>query len=585
MAFDPLALEQSGSIHKVQVAQTVRAIPLLLLFHAAAALSIHNVSGLVFQPGILIFWQMAVVGIASGFAAVFFVWRAGRMHRKAHSVLRMLELLCLLLGLVWAMPAAAAIYARDVAGVVPVAGVTLAVLGIATVTLNRVPTGVTVFVALVSTALARALYLANDGHGRVAAIVCGIYGLVLISTTLSSHFDFLRRSRAEIEVHRQSGVIKLLLNDFERVARDWLWETNAEGRLTYVTRRFSEVVQIDEEQLRLRPLRHVLADLCVDDGWRSLDKSMAHEQPIDNALVELQIKGVSASWQVTARPLYDSSGRFAGYRGVCRDVTAAREAQRRTDAAMEASERASVAKSQFLAVVSHELRTPINSIVGFSELLAQERENNLTPETRKEFANTIMENARQLQTLIGDMLDATRIERGVLDLNEQQADAAHIVEIAIKLSDDHVRAAGVSLVAKVVDGVGITGDVTRLKQVVMNLLANAIKFSPPQGVINVEMLRGQGGALVIAIKDAGIGIAPHDMNRVFDPFVQVESGLARRYGGVGLGLPIARRIARLHEGDVTLESTPGAGTTARLVLPPARVVWPKAQSETTRFVA
>ena len=252
---------------------------------------------------------------------------------------------------------------------------------------------------------------------------------------------------------------------------------------------------------------------------------------------------------------------------------------------MEASERASAAKSQFLAVMSHELRTPINSIVGFSELLAQDRDGGLAPATRKEFATTIMESARHLQLLINDLLDATRMERGTLTLNEQPTDAAEIVEIAIKLSHDQAKTADVSIVARLVDDVTLTGDVTRLKQVIINLLVNAIKFSPPKGIINVEMLRTQGGGLDVAIKDAGIGIAPQDLDRVFDPFVQVESGLARRYGGVGLGLPIARRIARLHDGDVVLDSTPGAGTIARLVLPPKRVAWPKAKPETAKHVA
>jgi PAS domain S-box-containing protein len=585
MAIQSARMEQSGSIHRVQVAQCVRAIPLLLLFHAAAALSIHTLGGLAIAGGLLAAWHGMVVGVAAGFAAVFLVWRAGRMHQKPDTVLRLLELLCLCLGLVWALPAAAAIYAKSPVAVFPVAGITLAVLGIAAMTLIRVPTGLTVFVALVTATLARALFIASEQYGAMAALVCVIYGLVLIAAALNSHFDFLRRSRAEIEVHRQNDVIRLLLNDFEREALDWLWETDAEGRLTHVSRRLAELTGLSEAALRLRSWRHVLADFCTAEDWRTLDVAMAQEDSITNHHLDMMIQGRALCWQITARPIRDRQGRFCGYRGVCRDVTALREAERRSHAAMDACENANAAKSRFLAIMSHELRTPINSIVGFAELLAHDRDGSIAASTRREFSNTILQSARHLQAMISDLLDATRMERGTLTLNEQELDAAEIVEVAIKLSRDHAEQAGVSIVARLVDGVTVTGDATRLRQVITNLLVNAVKFSPAHGIVHVDMQRSNTGQLIVAIRDAGMGIAPADMERVFDAFVQVDGGLARRHGGVGLGLSIARRIARLHDGDVMLDSVAGAGTTARLVLPARRVIWPAAAADTTQNVA
>ena len=142
-----------------------------------------------------------------------------------------------------------------------------------------------------------------------------------------------------------------------------------------------------------------------------------------------------------------------------------------------------------------------------------------------------------------------------------------------------------SIVARLTDGISVDVDVTRMKQVIINLLTNAIKFSARGGIVNIEMQRGSSGRFVLAIKDAGIGISVQDIERVFDPFVQADSGLARRYGGVGLGLPIARRIARLHDGDVTLESTEGAGTTASLILPQRRVMWPQTKTSVDKQVA
>jgi PAS domain S-box-containing protein len=585
LAVESVDAETTDSIHRVQISQTIRAIPLLLLFHGSAALSIHNLSGFTAGFGLTNIWHAAVFLTGVGFASIFVLWRMGRLHDKPEKVLRALELLCLLLGLVWATPAATAVYLNDATHIFPVAGICLAILGIAVASLVRVPTGATVFVALVTAALARSLYLTVAEYNVMSAIICAIYGMVLIGITVNSHMDFLRRSRAEIEVQRQNDVIKLLLNDFERDARDWLWETDADGRLTYFSPRFAEMLGENAEHLRLRPLRHLMVDHSEEDQWRKLDAAMADEAPISNMDIALRIADKDAFWQISARPLRDSRGRFNGYRGVCRDVTASLEGQRRIETAMETSERANAAKSQFLAVMSHELRTPINAIVGFSELLARDTAGTLPAKSRVEFANSVLEGARHLQSLINDILDATRIERGTLQLNEQENDAAELVEVAIKLCRDQAEKANISIIGRLLDGVDLRGDATRLKQVIINLLTNAIKFSPSGGIINIDMSRSPEGQFFLTIKDAGIGISKADMERIFEPFVQAESGMARRFAGVGLGLPIARRIARLHDGDVTLESTTGAGTTANFILPRQRVRWTQTKQQPAQNVA
>ena len=578
-------LEAADNIHRVQVEQTVRTIPLLLLFHAAAAMSLQNLAK--FQASFVLVnvWHglASLVGIA--FAVCFFMWRKGRWHGHPEKVLRGLELLSLLLGLVWAIPVATAVQLTQASSIVPVAGITLAMLGIGVVALIRVPTGAVVFLCLVSAALARSLYQSLDNNQGLAVLLCLIYCLVLVGVTLNSHMDFRRRARAEIEVKRQNEMIRLLLSDFERDASDWLWETDIEGSLTYVSPRLAEVMQETTAALHLRPLRQVLADYTTNEEWRKLERAMAFEAPISNMQIELTLNGKQVFWQMTAHPLRDRFNRCIGYRGVCRDVTATQATQRHIALAMEASEKANTAKSQFLAVMSHELRTPINAIVGFSELLARDKGGSLPAVSRREFAETILESSKHLQLLINDLLDVTRIERGSFKLNEQQIDAAELVEVVIKLCRDQAEKIGVSIVARLTDGISVDVDVTRMKQVIINLLTNAIKFSAQGGIVNIEMQRGSSGRFVLAIKDAGIGISAHDIERVFDPFVQADSGLARRYGGVGLGLPIARRIARLHDGDVTLESIEGAGTTASLILPRRRVIWSKKQTQTDTRVA
>jgi signal transduction histidine kinase len=293
----------------------------------------------------------------------------------------------------------------------------------------------------------------------------------------------------------------------------------------------------------------------------------------------------TAHWQISARPLVNGDEVFSGYRGVGRDITVEWETDRRLIEAKEAAEAASAAKSQFLAVMSHELRTPLNSIVGFSEILSSRGEETLQTEVRLDYAKTILNSSKHLQTLISDILDATRIENGTISLIEQDIDAAELVEIAVKMCRDQAEKSDVTLVAKLTDGIEIRSDITRTKQVILNLLTNAIKFSLAGGVVTIELLRMRDGRLALVVRDGGIGIKSEDMGRVFEPFVQAEDGMSRRFSGIGLGLSIARKIARLHGGDVTLESQFGVGTTARFELPTSRVTWPLESSSPAPVVA
>ena len=150
---------------------------------------------------------------------------------------------------------------------------------------------------------------------------------------------------------------------------------------------------------------------------------------------------------------------------------------------------------------------------------------------------------------------------------------------------DQAEKADVSLVATLTDGIEVRADITRTKQIILNLLTNAIKFSMTGGIVNIELIRKRDDRLAIVIRDGGIGIKSEDLGRVFEPFMQVEEGISRRFSGIGLGLSIARKIARLHGGDVTLESQFGVGTTARFELPPSRVTWPVKLSKATAGVA
>jgi PAS domain S-box-containing protein len=392
---------------------------------------------------------------------------------------------------------------------------------------------------------------------------------------LSMHWDFLNRTRHEIEIGRQRQVISLLLNDFERGTSDWLWECNEAGNLTYFSPRLATLMGRPESEILGKTYRELANPSSEHRGWPEFETALARQVDIPSQLLNLELAGEPRHWQMTARPLYSDSGRFMGYRGVGRDVSEKWSSEMSVQLAREAAERASAAKTQFLAIMSHEIRTPINAIVGFAELLVSPQSDTLPNKSRVDYLRTILDSAGHLQSLINDLLDATRIEKGTIVLVDQDNDAAELVETAAKLCREQAEKAGVSIVGRVTDYIFVRGDLTRLRQIILNLLTNAIKFSPPGGTVYIDIDRGQSDELILSVRDSGIGIKAEDAERIFEPFVQADEGATRRFGGVGLGLSIARKVARLHGGDISLLSTPGAGTTARVVLPPSRIRWPK----------
>jgi signal transduction histidine kinase len=299
---------------------------------------------------------------------------------------------------------------------------------------------------------------------------------------------------------------------------------------------------------------------------------MARRQPVCDVEVPVRRKGATTWWQLNARPLHDAFGGFRGYRGVGSDITVKRQAAVQMLREKEQAERASAAKSRFLATMSHELRTPLNAIVGFSEIIAGQREGPIGHAKYADYAQSILEGSRHLAALISDILDISRFEIGSATLSDQEVDLAEVAEVAIKMCRGAARSKDIALVQDFAFGsVEVRGEMIRLQQIMINLLNNAVKFTPAGGTVRVALARDQRGGVEFVVSDTGIGISRADLKRIFEPFVQAEDGHARRFGGIGLGLAISRSLARLHDGDVVITSKPGKGTVAKLVLPASRL--------------
>jgi signal transduction histidine kinase len=247
--------------------------------------------------------------------------------------------------------------------------------------------------------------------------------------------------------------------------------------------------------------------------------------------------------------------------------------------ARETAEGASRSKSVFLANMSHELRTPLNGVIGFADLMMKETFGPLGHPRYAEYARDIGESGRHLLQLINDILDFSKIEAGRFELQEDEIDLFATVSAAVRMVRSRADEAGLVLSLRnelPPEVLGLRADERRLKQIVLNLVSNAIKFTRSGGrvtlIVAVAGPPDQGG-VIIAVKDTGIGIAADDLSRVMEAFSQIDHGLNRRQDGTGLGLPLTRRLVELHQGELRLESTPGAGTNVTVWLPGARILW------------
>jgi signal transduction histidine kinase len=248
-----------------------------------------------------------------------------------------------------------------------------------------------------------------------------------------------------------------------------------------------------------------------------------------------------------------------------------RKAIGRITAYAEAALAASQAKSEFLANMSHELRTPLNAIIGFSEVLRDGQAGELS-ERQREYANDIHTSGRHLLALINDILDLSKIEARKMTLDLDEVELAPLLQGCLAIVRERALCHGITLKARLAGNLGTARvDARKLKQMVYNLLANAVKFTGDGGTVVLEARRTRSGGLEVSIIDNGIGIAEKDLPRLFAPFAQMDSSLARKYEGTGLGLSMVKRLAELHGGKVSVTSVQAAGSRfcVRLPLAPA----------------
>ncbi len=240
--------------------------------------------------------------------------------------------------------------------------------------------------------------------------------------------------------------------------------------------------------------------------------------------------------------------------------------------ALEAASTSNQAKSQFLATMSHELRTPLNAIIGFSEILATEFFGPLGNPRYKDYAKDVKDSGLHLLSLINDILDFSKVDAGHLQLDNENVALDQVIEESLRMIRQQASHQEINLKTDIADHLPLViCDHRRIRQVLLNLLSNATKFTPAGGLVTVSA-RFDGERVSLRVADTGIGIADKDIPLAMERFGQIDSSLNRKYEGTGLGLPLSKRLVELHEGTLTLESELGVGTTVTVTFPANRTV-------------
>jgi PAS domain S-box-containing protein len=278
--------------------------------------------------------------------------------------------------------------------------------------------------------------------------------------------------------------------------------------------------------------------------------------------------GVVRDWLVTKLPIkHPASGETVGVATFALDVSDRKRLEAALIATKRAAESASQAKTMFLAQVSHELRTPLNAIIGFTEMMTQEIFGPLGAPQYHGYAGDVLKAARHLLSIITDMLDVTRLDAGALALDLAPAAPGEIVAEAGRMMAPAAASKRIQLRQYVEPALpALQADARRLRQALINLIANAVKFTPEGGTVGFGARRAEGG-VELYVEDSGIGMSKDEIEVALLVFGRVREGYARAQEGTGIGLPLAKALIERHGGRFTIESAPGKGTKIRSLFP------------------
>lgn len=309
-------------------------------------------------------------------------------------------------------------------------------------------------------------------------------------------------------------------------------------------------------------------DPLMSNRQAAMDASVLQEigdRPLRFEAIRFRRDGTPFHAAMSLSPIRDRFGTITGISTILRDISAAKQSEEDLRAALETAQAATRTKSLFLAMMSHELRTPLQAVLGYAEMLLADPAGSLTSQQRED-VDFIHQGAGRMVALIDQMLDLSRMEAGRLELTSRVLDLPEIIEQVRQDVAPQATAHGLALSFHLPPHLPeVVADAARVRQILLNLVGNAVKFTP-QGAIDV-VVGAVGSELAISVRDTGIGIPAEALPHIFDEYRQVDGGLTRRYGGAGLGLAISQRLAEQMGGRITVSSQPDLGSTFTLFLP------------------
>jgi signal transduction histidine kinase len=365
---------------------------------------------------------------------------------------------------------------------------------------------------------------------------------------------------------RRCAEARLLQSTLENIG-EGLSVFDSRGRLIAWNSRFCELLELPPDLTVGAPLRDILmlqavrGDFGRDDPSAEVTKRLElFYRDVPTTKERLTPRG--RILQISRRAMPDGA-----IVSVYSDVTDLKASERKLIQARSQAEMANHAKSEFLANMSHELRTPLNAIIGFSEIIAHELFGPLGNEKYLDYMKDIHKSSLHLLAIINDVLDMSKIEAGKLELSKEPLNIRHLIGEVIRMMREWAESRSIEMVTKLpVEEVEIWADERAMKQIFLNLMSNAIKFSRDGGQVCIRVVSDEPGLAVVEFEDHGIGMTEEELERALQPFGQAKPSTTRNYGGTGLGLPITKGLIEAHGGKLAIESRADQGTIARISL-------------------
>jgi len=424
--------------------------------------------------------------------------------------------------------------------------------------------------------------LSRDGQevwlrGVVVQRTTGAEGSVLRGLWI----DITRHKSIQLELSETARRFR----DFAEADTDWFWEMDEHLRFSFFSEQFEEALDIDPAMLIGRDRRQLLAlhssyidDFCTEEDWERHIRTLEAHEPFQDFRHSRQSgSGQVLYLSISGKPVFDADGTFKGYRGTGTNITeevrtenALRESEHQLRLQSDRAEEASRAKSEFLANMSHEIRTPLNAILGFSDSMQRQILGPMGNEKYHEYAAAIHVSGCHLLELVNDVLDLSKIEAGRYVLDRRHVDLIDIVKGCLQITRETASRKSIDVVLDVPDHLpAINADPRAMKQVILNLLTNALKYTNGGGRVTIT-LGLKAADVFIQVADTGIGIPKEDIATLTEAFVQGRTSQAYlAHKGTGLGLAITESLVQMHGGFLMIESEVGVGTVVKVNLPNA----------------